>query len=588
MPDTPDQPDMDGGEIIARVLTRQGVRQLYTLCGGHISPILVGAKRAGIAVIDVRDEASAVFAADASARMSGIPGVAAVTAGPGLTNTITAVKNAQLAESPLVIFGGKTATVLEGRGALQDIDQRALMRPHVKHVFTPRSVRQLVATVESAFRIAREGVPGPVFVEVPVDLLYAESTVREWYIDQGGVKNPKNLVGFATRAYLEQHLARQFWGAPGPEPSDPASVAIPEANVLELGRLLGLLRDAERPVIVVGSQAVARSAEVGLIADALGKLGAPVFLAGMARGLLGRDHDLQYRHKRSAALKQADFALVCGFPLDFRLGYGQAINRKAKLVTVNLDEAALVKNRRPTLGIHADSGRVLQQLGRRFTAKPARWVEWHAQLRQAERARDHEIVEQGKESLSGGLNPIELFLQLEQRMADDSVLVVDGGDFVATAAYILKPRRPLSWLDPGVFGTLGVGGGFAIAAGACRKQAETWLIYGDGSSAYSLAEFDTYVRHGMAPIALVGNDGSWNQIARDQVTLLGDACGTLLRRSDYHLVAQGYGGEGLLLDDPAKIGETIERAQALARAGKPVLINAMIGTSEFRKGSISI
>ncbi|MFV8750097.1 thiamine pyrophosphate-binding protein [Nannocystaceae bacterium ST9] len=579
---------IDGGEIIARVLTRQGVRQLYTLCGGHISPILVGAKRAGIAVIDVRDEASAVFAADATARMTGIPGVAAVTAGPGLTNTITAIKNAQLAESPLVIFGGKTATVLEGRGALQDIDQRALMRPHVKHVFTPRAVRQLVPTVEAAFRLAREGVPGPVFVEVPVDMLYAEAIVRKWYIEQGGVAQPKNLAGYATRAYLEQHLARQFWGAPGPDPSDPASVEIPQANMIELGRALNLLRDAERPVIVVGSQAVARAGEVRAIADALARLGAPVFLAGMARGLLGRDHELQYRHKRSAALKAADLVLVCGFPLDFRLGYGQAIGRKAKLITINLELEALSKNRKPTLGIHADSGRVIQQLASRFTAKPERWIEWHSRLQQAERERDHEIVAQSKDTLKGGLNPLDIFLQLEQRMADESVLVVDGGDFVATAAYILKPRRPLSWLDPGVFGTLGVGGGFAIAGAACRPNAEVWLIYGDGSSAYSLAEFDTYVRHGMAPIAIVGNDGSWAQIARDQVEMLGDACGTVLRRSDYHVVAQGYGGEGLLLDDPAKIGETIARAQAQAKAGKPVLINAMIGTTEFRKGSISI
>ncbi len=579
---------MDGGEIIARVLTRQGVRQLFTLCGGHISPILVGAKRAGIAVIDVRDEANAVFAADASARMTGIPGVAAVTAGPGLTNTITAIKNAQLAESPLVIFGGKTATVLEGRGALQDIDQRALMRPHVKHVFTPRSVRQLVPTVEAAFRIARDGVPGPVFVEVPVDMLYAEATVRQWYIDQGGVKNPKTLVGYATRAYLEQHLARQFWGAPGPDPSDPPVLEVAQANALELGRAVALLRDAERPVIVVGSQAVGRASEVGSLAEALGKLGAPVFLAGMARGLLGRDHELQYRHKRSAALKQADCVLVAGFPLDFRLNYGQAINRNATLITVNLDAEALVKNRRPTQAIHADPGRVIQQLAVRFAAKPERWIEWHSQLQKAERERDHEILAQAEQPATGGINPLEIFLQLEQRMADDSVLVVDGGDFVATAAYILKPRRPLSWLDPGVFGTLGVGGGFALASALCRPSAETWLIYGDGSSAYSLAEFDTYVRHGLAPIALVGNDGAWAQIARDQVELLGDACGTQLRRTDYHTVAHGYGGEGLLLTDAGKIGETIEQAQALAKAGKPVLINAMIGTTEFRKGSISI
>ncbi|MCA9684018.1 MAG: thiamine pyrophosphate-binding protein, partial [Myxococcales bacterium] len=206
----------NGGEIIASVLERQGVRQLYTLCGGHISPILVAAKQRGIQIIDVRDEASAVFAADATARMTGVPGVAAVTAGPGLTNTITAVKNAQLAESPLVVLGGATATVLEGRGSLQDIDQVSLMQPHVKQVFTPRAVRQLVPTLEEAFRVAREGVPGPVFVETPVDLLYPEATVREWYAREVD-KPDKTLVEKATATYIKAHLAQLFVGTSTPD-----------------------------------------------------------------------------------------------------------------------------------------------------------------------------------------------------------------------------------------------------------------------------------------------------------------------------------------------------------------------------------
>jgi acetolactate synthase-1/2/3 large subunit len=168
------------------------------------------------------------------------------------------------------------------------------------------------------------------------------------------------------------------------------------------------------------------------------------------------------------------------------------------------------------------------------------------------------------------------------------VLVVDGGDFVATAAYIVRPRRPLSWLDPGVFGTLGVGGGFAVASCAVRPESEVWLIYGDGSCGYSIAEIDTCVRRGLAPIALIGTDGSWQQIARDQVEILGDACGTELRRSAYHTVAEGYGGRGLLLDDPAKIESTLREAQAIAKSGTPVVINAMIGITEFRKGSISM
>ena len=581
---------MDGGQIISRVLHRQGVRTLFTLCGGHISPILVAAKRDGIHIVDVRDEASAVFAADAMARMTGVPGVAAVTAGPGLTNTITAVKNAQLAESPLVVLGGATATVLEGRGSLQDIDQVALMTPHVKQVFTPKAVRQLVPTLEAAFRVAREGVPGPVFVETPVDLLYPESLVREWYIDQGGVRKPRNLVGYATRAYLEQHLGRQFWSAPGPDPQAPPNVPMPRAQPRELRRVGEWIAAAERPALVIGSQTVAQPREVAALAEAVDALGLPVFLAGGARGLLGRNHPLQFRHKRSKALKAADLVIVCGFALDFRLNYGRAISSKAKLVTVNLDEAALSLNRRPTLGIAAHPGLFLRQLSERSAGHSRgqdRWTPWFAELREREQARDAEIAEQGKLELEG-VNPIDLFLRLEQRLPDDSVLVVDGGDFVATAAYILRPRRPLSWLDPGVFGTLGVGGGFALASCAARPDAEVWLIYGDGSSAYSLAEIDSCVRHGFAPIALIGNDASWQQIARDQVEILGDACGTELRHTAYHTVAEGYGGRGLLLDDPAKIEATLHEAQAIARQGKPVVINAMIGATDFRKGSISM
>lgn len=580
---------IDGGQIIASVLERQGVGQLYTLCGGHISPILVAAKRSGIAIIDVRDEASAVFAADATARMTGIPGVAAVTAGPGLTNTITAVKNAQLAESPVVILGGATATVLEGRGSLQDIDQVALMAPHVKRVFTPKAVRQLVPALESAFRVAREGVPGPVFVELPVDLLYPEATVREWYIDQGGVKHPKNLVGYATRAYLEQHLARQFFGAPGPKPSAPAVIEQLRASKREVEQLTRWIRGAQRPVFVIGSQTVGTAAEVPAIAAALEQLGVPVYLAGGARGLLGREHPLQFRHARTKALKAADLVVVFGFPLDFRLGYGRSIGSKAKLVTVNLGADALTQNRRPALGVHAHPGRLITQLaGAQAPASVAsKWTQWFEDLREREAARDAEILEQGKAEVQG-VNPIDLFLRLDPLLEDDSVLVVDGGDFVATAAYILRPRRPLSWLDPGVFGTLGVGGGFALASCAVRPSAEVWLIYGDGSSGYSLAEIDTCVRRGLAPIALIGNDGSWQQIARDQVEILGDACGTELRRTAYHTVAEGYGGRGLLLDDPAKIDETLALAKTIAKQGQPVVVNVMIGATEFRKGSISM
>jgi acetolactate synthase-like protein len=215
------------------------------------------------------------------------------------------------------------------------------------------------------------------------------------------------------------------------------------------------------------------------------------------------------------------------------------------------------------------------------------WGDWFDTLRARELERDDEITAQAQ-APTELINPLQLFQRIEEKMADDAVLVVDGGDFVATASYILRPRQPLSWLDPGVFGTLGVGGGFAVGASLVRPGKEVWLIYGDGSCAYSLAEMDTCVRHGLAPIAVIGTDGSWSQIAREQVPMLGTDVGTVLRRTAYHEVGQGYGAVGLLLDDPSKIEATLDEAKALAASGKPVVINVHIASTDFRKGSISV
>ncbi len=578
---------MDGGSIIARALGNQHVRHLFALCGGHISPILVGAKQHGIRVIDVRDEATAVFAADAEARLTGIPGVAAVTAGPGVTNTITAIKNAQMAQSPLVLLGGATATILENRGSLQDIDQESLMRPHVKDVFRMRSVRQLAPAIEEAFELARADVPGPVFSEVPVDLLYDEATVREWYFKESGADKMGGVTGMALKAYLGQHLGRQFWGAPGPVPRTPQPFHPAQPATKDVDQVARWLAEAERPAFVLGSGTVTWPRDARRIADAVDELGVPTCLGGMARGLLGHRPEIQFRHKRSKALREADLVVVAGFPLDFRLGYGQSINRKARLVTVGIDRAALSKNRRPTLGIHADAGAFLRQLASSRPDVGARWAPWFDTLREREDARDAEIVEQSGAD-NTNVNPLHFFRRLEEPLPDDSILVVDGGDFVATGSYILRPRRPLSWLDPGVFGTLGVGGGFALAGKLVRPEAETWLIWGDGSSAYSLAELDTYARHGLPVIAVVGNDGSWSQIARDQVEILGDDVGTCLVRNDYHRIAEGWGAHGILLDNPDRVDGAIAEAQAVARGGRPVLINLHIGKTEFRKGSISM
>jgi acetolactate synthase-1/2/3 large subunit len=575
---------MSGGERIADVLARHGVRFLFALCGGHISPILVAAKRRGIRVVDVRHEATAVFAADAVARLTGVPGVAAVTAGPGATNTLTAVKNAQLAESPVVVLGGATASVLKGRGSLQDIDQLALMRPHVKSAVSVGRVRDLPAALTRAFAVACSGVPGPVFVECPVDLLYEEAVVRKWYAikSSGG----GGLLERAQQWYLRWHLDSVFGGNASVEAATPAAVEAPQPSREVVAQAAAALARAERPVLVLGSQAMLDPANAPLLRTAVERLGIPAFLSGMARGLLGASHPQQLRHRRKEALREADLVILAGTPCDFRLDYGRHIGRRATLVSANRSHAQLRKNRRPDLAAPAAPDLFLRALAESAPGA-ARCDAWLASLRERDAVRDREIEEQALAACDG-LNPLRLCAALDRSLEDASVIVADGGDFVATASYIVRPRRPLSWLDPGVFGTLGVGAGFALGAKLVRPEADVVVLYGDGSLGYSLIEMDTFARHGLGVVAVVGNDAGWAQIAREQVEVLGDAVGTLLAPTDYHCAAAGLGAEGFLLTQADDIGRTLSEAREAARGGRPALVNARIGRTDFRKGSISM
>jgi len=578
---------MNGGDKIASVLVEQGVRFLFTLCGGHIAPILVGAKQCGIRVVDVRHEVDAVFAADAVFRLTGVPGVAAVTAGPGVTNTITAVKNAQLAQSAIVLLGGAAATLLKGRGALQDIDQMSLIQPHVKWAATASTVRELTPMLEKAFDVARAGVPGPVFLECPIDLLYDAPLVREWY---GASSKGGGIAGKALRFYLRRHAAGLFAGADKVQASPARTIPPPPPEKGDARKAADRLRKARRPVLVLGGQVLLSSPDperAAELAKAIETIGAPVYLAGGARGLLGERHPLQLRHKRREALREADLVLLAGIPSDFRLDYGKHVSRKAFLVSVNRSEQDLRMNRKPDLGVLADPGLLLRELAGILSGAGARWGDWLGTLRARDEDREREIDRQA--AIAGErVNPLHLCREIDRALAPDSVIVADGGDFVATAAYTVSPRRPLSWLDPGVFGTLGVGGGFALGAKLCRPEADVWIVYGDGSAAYSLAEFDTFVRHGLPVIAVVGNDAGWTQIAREQIQILKDDVGTVLARTDYHKVAEGYGGRGLLLQRGEDVSGALRQALEIARGGSAVLINAHLDKTEFRKGSISM
>ncbi|MGA2127550.1 MAG: thiamine pyrophosphate-dependent enzyme [Xanthobacteraceae bacterium] len=378
-----------------------------------------------------------------------------------------------------------------------------------------------------------------------------------------------------------------FAGTAGARPLRPRPVAAPAAPQSRIDAAAARLAAAKRPLLVVGSQTLALAPDPSLIADAVSRLGMPVYLSGMARGLLGRDHPLQMHHQRRQALREADCVLLAGVPCDFRLDYGRHVRRSSTLIAANRSARDARLNRRPDIAAIGDAGDALMRLAVGCGSAGARLDDWIAGLRARDGAREAEIDRQA-DAAGEHVNPIALLRAVDRAAGDSAVFVADGGDFVATASYVVHPRGPRGWLDPGVFGTLGVGAGFALGAALCRPDAEVWVLFGDGACGWSLAELDTFVRHRIPVIAVVGNDASWTQIAREQVKMLHDDVGTVLARTAYHEVAAGFGAEGILVKKTAEVPAALARARAAAQAGQPVLVNVWLDRSDFREGSLSM
>ena len=568
------------GLDIGSFFKQKNISSVFTLCGGHISPILVGCEKENINIIQVRDEVSAVFAADAVSRLTDSVGVAIVTAGPGVTNTITAIKNAQMAQSPVLLIGGAAATLLKGRGSLQDIDQISLLKTYVKSAVSVKKTRDVIPTLANALNTATSGVPGPVFVELPIDLLYPEEDIRKEFINQ----LPKSGY-FAKIAhwYVERHLNDLF-------SSKKSSIKVKPVKEFKLDQrkidkaALAIVK-AKKPVFLLGNQVTQNKEFLPMCLKSIDKLSVPTFTSGMARGCFGFSDKYFFRHNRKHALKNADVVVTLGIPLDFRLGYGFSINKDATLIAVNKSKEDLNKNRKPDIGIHADPSRIMHEIGK--IINPPSCKEWIKELTGLEEKRETEILQFSKYE-TDFVNPVHLCKTIDKFIDEESILVADGGDFVGTASYTIRPRSALGWLDPGPFGTLGVGGGFAIGAKSSFPKKEVWVFYGDGASAYSLAEFDTLCRHKLPVIAIIGNDASWQQIAREQKQMLGSNIGTELAFNAYEKVVEGYGGKGYYVENHDTLDETLKRAKEDAKLGYPVLINIKISKSDFRKGSISV
>jgi acetolactate synthase-like protein len=322
-------------------------------------------------------------------------------------------------------------------------------------------------------------------------------------------------------------------------------------------------------------------------------MGIPCFLGGMARGMLGRNCPFQFRQCRKDALKEADLVILAGIVCDFRLGYGKVLNRRSKIIAINRNREQLYKNSdvfwKPTEALLGDVASAVIDIAnglQGYKCDP----EWIQDLRQRDDKKELANRSMAVQPTDVHLNPVKVLHSLEDVMSDNSIIVADGGDFVGTAAYVLRPRGPLCWLDPGAFGTLGVGGGFALGAKLCRPDSDVWIVYGDGSLGYSIAEFDTFTRHKTPVIAVIGNDACWSQISRDQIRILGLGTACNLAFCQYDKVAEGYGGRGYQLDrtNEDKMVDVFQQAQSDSTHGHSVLVNCLIGKTSFREGSMSV
>lgn len=500
-----------GGDLVAEVLKAHNIEFIFCLSGGHISPFLVSSQRLGIRVVDVRHEVNAVFAADAVGRLSGSPGVAAVTAGPGVTNTVTAVQNAKMAQSPLVLLGGAAATLMQGRGALQDIDHMAIMGPICKQTYSCRTVRDVVPMLRAAFREARGGVPGPVFVELPLDVLYS---VLEMLPEAGTHERlrAKDVVGDAAklaravvpREALQRGLSAQQYveSKPGDAPVmvevpaarqpglaartahallrsrlhagahdvaydfSPLPFAVPQPRPADVAKVAELLRGATRPLFVLQSQCMLHGPSgADALARRLEALGAPCFLGGMSRGLLGRNSPVQVRQQRGVAIKKADVVVLLGVSVDFRLGYGRSFPSGTPVVYVNRSDQLLNSDLfwSPAVAALADPALFVAALAEALggSGRPE-WAAWTTELKAADEAKEAANAAMARQPALGRndkagtalVNPLKMCFELDAGLHDDTILVTDGGDIVSTASYIVAPRGPLTWLDPGAYGTL--------------------------------------------------------------------------------------------------------------------------------------
>ena len=535
------EPTLSGhsGELAVAVARAHGVETMFTLSGAHVFPMYDGAVKADppMRLLDVRHEQTAAFAAEATGKLTRVPGLAVLTAGPGVTNGVSAIAQAQFAGSPMVVVGGRAPANRWGSGSLQELDQPPIVESVSKLARTLHTSGDVLPGMDAAFTAARTSHRGPVFVDVPMDEFFSSSS--------------------------------------GPAPTEPR-LSITEPDGDAISQVVGLLRAAERPVLVLGTDVWADRAEEAAL-RLVEAVGVPTLTNGMGRGVVPGGHPLLVTKARGAALGKADLVVVVGTPLDFRLGYGifggkDEGSTPAQVVHVADSPGQVSGHAKLAASVSGDLTSVFDALLAALEMSRPDWSRWASELQDVVRA----TAERDRELLSAEADPIHparIYGELVPRLADDAVVIGDGGDFVSFAGKFVEPKRPGGWLDPGPYGCLGAGLGAAIAARLARPSAQVVLLLGDGAAGFSLMDVDTLVRHGLPVVMVMGNNSAWALEKGPMQMLYGyDVVADLAPRTAYDGVVKALGGAGETVTDPRQIGAAIDRA---FDSGVPYLVNVI-------------
>jgi len=529
-----------GGVHAVAAARRHGAQTLFTLSGGHVFPLYDGAVKADppMRIVDVRHEQTAVFAAEGTARLTRAPGFAVLTAGPGVTNGVSAMTTAHFNASPLVVIGGRAPDSRWGSGSLQEIDHPALLQAITKRAWTEHETARVGPAVDEAFRIAAAPHRGPVFVDASLEALFGSAPAAP---------------GPAGSGEAAGHRA-------GERP-DPAAVTA----------IAKLLAQARRPALVLGSDVWLDGAhEAARLAAE--ELRLPVIANGQGRGILPAGHDLLVSRARPVALGEADLVIVAGTPLDFRLGYGEFGGKngtpRASVVHVADAPEQLAGHRELAAAAAGDLTAFFTELA--GSGARHREADWLARL---QAARDQAMAADAPLLASDAepIHPLRVYGELARQLDADAVVIGDGGDFVSYAGKYIEPRRPGGWLDPGPYGCLGTGPGYAIAARVARPAAQVVLLLGDGAAGFSLMDADTLVRHRLPVVMICGNNGIWGLEKYPMRALYGyDVAADLQPQCRYDQVVAALGGAGELVTRPADIAPALRRA---FDSGVPYLVN---------------